>query len=163
MACFPLSPPNAREPLGFSSLGSSVGGLAGRSAQHPGDGYGDGPAGERPEHVGPPVAPMTADNGRAQGAGRVHRRPRDRGCPQTGQDDVARNSKGGVGADVAGTGGGAEDHAYQAGGEDQLDQYGGRARWSLTPGSLAPRWPMLPKLARRKPAASTLPASWAAT
>ena len=91
---------------------------------------------DRADQVDPVVAEVAGDQHRGERPGRVHRRPGDRGRPHRHQADVAADGEGAVDPDVARSGGGAQDDADQAEGQERLGQHrhpetdsGARVRW----------------------------------
>src|SRR5712691_2532284 len=103
------------------TLGSPGGGLiAAPAAQDEGDADGEHGASDRPRDVDPVAGEGGADQVGSEGAGRVHRGARDGAAPQAGQGDVAADPEGADDADVLGARGGAQDHADQARGQDEL-------------------------------------------
>src|SRR6266566_5455088 len=103
------------------TLGSPGGGLiAAPAAQDEGDADGEHGASDRPRDVDPVAGEGGADQVGSEGAGRVHRGARDGAAPQAGQGDVAADPEGADDADVLGARSGAQDHADQAHGQDEL-------------------------------------------
>src|SRR5580658_226574 len=103
-------------PLG----GPGPGLAAAAAAQDEGDAHGDYGAGDRPGDVDPVAGEGDRGQVGPEGAGRVHRGAGDGAAPQPGQGDVAPDPEGADDADVLGARGGAQDHADQARGQDQL-------------------------------------------
>ena len=97
--------------------------VAATAAQDIGEAHRDGGACHRTDEVRPPCGPVTLDQGRAERPGRVHRRPADRRSPQPGQRDVAAHADGGQRPDLLSARRGAQDHADQAGGQDEFPQH----------------------------------------
>src|SRR5579875_1596194 len=93
--------------VGDLTLGSEAGGRSRWSAQDPGDADREQATGEGAGQVGPPTGPVAGQELGAEGTGRVHRRPADRGRPQSGQRDIAPDGERRIGPHVAGPRGGA--------------------------------------------------------
>ena len=101
------------------ALGGARSGLAAaRAAQHERAADREGGAGDRPGDIDPVVGEVPADEVGPEGAGRVHRRPRDRAAPQPGEGDVAADAEGADDADVLRARRRAQDHAHQPQRED---------------------------------------------
>jgi hypothetical protein len=80
---------------------------------------------------------MVTDKRGAKRAGRIHRGATDRGCPQTGKNDVPGYSERGIGADVSGTGRSPKNHAHKSRRQDSFNQRGcpGADAWARCRGA----------------------------
>jgi hypothetical protein len=84
----------------ISLSGGGAGCAASRTAQHIGEGHGDGRANERSYDVDPVTGEVAARPGRGRRCVRVHECARDGPSQKAGQDDVAADSEGAEHAEV---------------------------------------------------------------